>query len=395
MGNIDVGFSDDQWDFLSVLDAFGGPISIEVAGLLAPLLPGPLFDLLGKAESQGWLIRDNQNRLTLPSELPLEIRAKLDTLNSQKRLKRLVTEIATKCLDEKIGKKEMLRLLEKADRRVEASALEIDLAREAINEGRSEDTIKMLLNVVTRLGPLEPQERAGRLFCRAILELSNLCYSLGRDFEQLGPYLEQALEWGRQFPDRRAWALVKLHIGRHHFFSDQYDQALEALSMGAEEIRRINDEDLLLQAAVFIGLFHSIKGQYREALPYFDKAEKVLVTDLSTILTYPSAPLFLGFVAAYLGQFHRAIGCLDFNWRQARNKGNPALASIYQATLGFVLAILHKREEAFNGKRACAIFHNPGSSKSFTNFTAWGLSPYPAMPTRSSLRVFWKGTMST
>ena len=343
-----MGFSDDQFAFLAVLDAFGGPISIEVTGILAPLLPGPLFDLLGKTESQGWLIRDKQNRLTLRSELPPEIRARLDALNTPKRLRRLLTDIAAKCLDEKIGREEMLRLLEKADRIVDAGAMEIDLAWEVMKEGRSEDAIKMLLNVVTRLGPLEPQEPAGRLFCRAILALSNLCYSLGRDFEHLGPHLEQAQRWSRQFPDRRAWALIKLHIGRLHFFSDQYDQALGALSMGAEEIRKISDDDLSLQAAVFIGLFHSIKGQYREALPYFDRAEKVLETDLSTILTYPSAPLFLGFVAAYLGHFHQAIGCLDFNWRQARDSKNKALASIYQATLGVVLAMLHKHEEAFN-----------------------------------------------
>ena len=39
-------FSPEQWAFLAVLDAFRCPVTIELAGNLAPLLPGPLFDLL-------------------------------------------------------------------------------------------------------------------------------------------------------------------------------------------------------------------------------------------------------------------------------------------------------------------------------------------------------------
>ena len=137
--DIEVGFSDDQWAFLSVLEALGGTASIEVAGILAPLMPGPLFDLLGKTESQGWLIRDGRNRLTLRPEIPPDVQTRLDTINTEKRLEQVVTEITAKGLDEKIGKGGMLLLLKKADRHVEAGALEIDLAREALNEGRSED----------------------------------------------------------------------------------------------------------------------------------------------------------------------------------------------------------------------------------------------------------------
>lgn len=348
MEDEDVRFSNDQWAFLAVLEALGGSASIEVAGILAPLLPGPLFDLLGKAEFQGWLIRDDRNRLMLQPELPPEVRTGIDALNTEKQMKRLVAEIVAKGLDEKIGRKKMLRLLEKTDRIVEAGALELDLAHEALDEGRAEDAIHMLQNIVTRFAAHDQSEDSGGLFCRAILALSNLCYSLGKDFQQIGPHLEQAQKWSLQLSDRRTWALTTLHIGRFHFFSDQYDQALEALSKGTEAIETIGDDDLSLQAAVFIGLLHSIKGQYREALPYFEKAEKVFETELSAILTYPSAPLFLGFVAAYLGHFHRAIGCLDFNWRQTRDSKNQALASIYQATLGVVLAMLHKHEEAFN-----------------------------------------------
>ena len=38
--------SEEQWEFLAVLDAFGCPVPIDIAGQLAPLLPGPFFELI-------------------------------------------------------------------------------------------------------------------------------------------------------------------------------------------------------------------------------------------------------------------------------------------------------------------------------------------------------------
>ena len=42
--------SSEQWAFLAVLETFNRPVSIELVGHLAPLLPGPLFDLLEKTQ---------------------------------------------------------------------------------------------------------------------------------------------------------------------------------------------------------------------------------------------------------------------------------------------------------------------------------------------------------
>ena len=39
-------FSDEQRQFLNVLYALSGPVPVQVAGVLAPLLPGPLFELI-------------------------------------------------------------------------------------------------------------------------------------------------------------------------------------------------------------------------------------------------------------------------------------------------------------------------------------------------------------
>ena len=46
MANSIQHFSHDQWIFLAVLKVWEAPVHIDVAGTIAPLLPGPLFDLL-------------------------------------------------------------------------------------------------------------------------------------------------------------------------------------------------------------------------------------------------------------------------------------------------------------------------------------------------------------
>ena len=58
-------FSEDQWAFLSVLEVFNNPVPIELVGNLAPLLPGPLFDLLEIAEGQGWIKKVGNKQLTI------------------------------------------------------------------------------------------------------------------------------------------------------------------------------------------------------------------------------------------------------------------------------------------------------------------------------------------
>lgn len=347
MANPVVEFSDDQWAFLAVLDAFGGPVSIEVAGILAPLLPGPLFDLLNKAEERGWIQRRDHDHLVIPSRLPPGVRTRLDALNTEAHLNQLLTEISTKQLDQRIGPREKLRILRKSGRIIETSEWEIHLAHDALNKGQIDDAVAGLRRVIKRLEPLDPDRGGSDLYFRATLELSNLCFALGQDFHEIKQHLEQVRRRSRRIDNHRIWALAMLHIGRVHFFADNHAKALEVLSRGVDKVQALGDEDILSQAAVFIGIFHCIRGEYREALPYFDKAEEVSATERSTILTYPSAPLYLAYTTAYLGHFHRAIGCLDFNWRQARDSGNLAMAAMYRAILGSVLLMLNKHDQAY------------------------------------------------
>ena len=335
-----------QWDFLALLAAFQAPVPIEAAGVLAPLTPGPLVDLLEKAESAGWIKKTARGIFSIGENLPAEVRDKLARRNNPKRLARIVELIYSEKLDDQIGATAMLHLLDRAGRHQAAAEYEIGIARQAVAADDLERARRYLRKAVRRLHGRCRDRDSSALFISSALELSNLCFSLGTGFQDIDRFLLKAQELSDRYGDQRSHALANLHLGRLYYFTDRRDEALVALSLGHEEIQDLEDEDIRGQSAVFLGIFYFIKGLFKEAIKHFEKAEQVLESGKSTILTTPSAPLFMGYCAIYLGQFHRAIGRLDYYWRLAIDQSNPAQASTLRAVLGTLLALMNKKREA-------------------------------------------------
>jgi len=117
-----------------------------------------------------------------------------------------------------------------------------------------------------------------------------------------------------------------------------------AFAAGFEEIEELDDEHIREQSAESLGIFYLIKGLLRESLDYLNKANDELHTRMGRSTTSPLAPIYSGFCAAYLGQFHRAIGSLDFNLRLALERSDRALACSIRAVLGVVLVLIKKNQ---------------------------------------------------
>ena len=341
-------FSKDQWRFLAVLEAFGGPVSIEVAGALAPLLPGPLFDLLDKAIALNLITKGDKHQYAIINEIPLTVKTHLEKINTKLYLSNLIDQIYQDHLDKNIPKTGMLHFLNKADRMKEACETEIQLAHEAFENGEANQCRKHLYHVVQWLYNHREQIRLDELFIRATLELSNVSFGLGYGFLQTETCLITANITAREAGFKRHYAMTHLHLGRLYYFSDRRENALKSLSLGIKIIRELGDDDILSQSAVFIGLFYFIKGLLKDAGRHFEKAEQAYENNPKGILLNPTAPLFLGYCAIYLGQFHRAIGSLDFNLRLAEERGDRALASTIRGVLGTLLVLLKKNREAAN-----------------------------------------------
>ncbi len=338
--------SNEQWAFLAVLEAFGQPLGIDLAGHLAPLLPGPLFDLLEKTQSLGWVKKYGNNRFALEKkELPPEVLSRLLAINTPTHLGNLARKITYENGIEKVDLRDRLTLLDKAGWAKEAGECEIELARQALKENHPEQGHSYLEKAARRFIGISNEKPVGGLLLSAALEFSNLSFSLGSGFTKLEEILLKALEAADRLGDRRAHALSNLHLGRLYYFSDRRDEALVALSVGFEEIEELGDADIREQSAEFLGMFYFIKGLFRESLEYLDKMEESLDTGMDRMVINPIAPLFLGYCTAYLGQFHRAIGSLDFNWRLAVERSDKALSSSIQAVLGTVLVLMRKDQE--------------------------------------------------
>ena len=337
--------SPEQWTFIAVLDAFNVPISIELAGHLAPLLPGPLFDLLEKTQPLGWIKKYENNFFGTGDHLPIEVKSHLQEINSPKHLDDLTRRISQGNGIE-VDLREKLILLDKAGWIREAGEGEIDLAHMALKENHPEEALLFLEKAVKRFTEAVGKRKGVEgLFLSAVLELSNLCFSLGQGFAFLENYLLRALKTADRIGDRRSHVLLQLHLGRLYYFSDRRNDALVSFSKGFEGLEELDDEDIREQSAQFLGIFFFIKGYLKEALEQFDKAEKIFQQGSKDSLINPATILFLGYCATFLGQFHQAIGSLDFHWRLAMERSDPASAGSIRSVLGTILVLLRKDRE--------------------------------------------------
>jgi len=332
---------------MALLYAFTVPVPIDVTGSLAPLLPGPMMDLLEKMEPEGWLQRPGRGLFAIGEKLPQAIRKKLEQINQQQHLAAIADRIYQEDMTSSLSSEAMLNLLKGAGRHQELAENEINIAHKAIAENDHTKALIFLEQAVKRLAAKADNQDPSPLFIASTLELSNLYFSLGFGFQRTYKYLIQAQEAATIIGDRRSHALANLHLGRIFYFTGRRDDALIALSLGYDEIKDLGDDDIMGQSAAFLGKFYFIKGQLKEAIKHFERAEQSHEINAEiSILTNPPAPLFLGYCAVYLGQFHRAIGSLDYYWRLAEEQNNPSLASIMRAIMGTIMVMLRKFPEA-------------------------------------------------
>jgi transcriptional regulator with GAF, ATPase, and Fis domain len=338
--------SEEQWEFLAVLDAFGCPVPIDVAGHLAPLLPGPLFDLIEKCEERGWIKKIGNNRFSMAGDLPPDVLARINAINSPAHLGAIAGKIYAENLIPSLDHGDILPLLDKAGRVKEASECEIALARRAFGEKRPAEGREYIEQAVRRLSRTRESKDIAVLFIPATLELSDLCFSQGHGFAEIEGFLMEALEAAGRVGDRRSEALIHLHFGRLYYFSDRRLEALTELSTGLEGIKELGDEDILARAATFLGLFYFLKGRFKEALDHLERAEQGSESGTGIPGIDPLTPILLGYAATYLGQFHRAIGSMDFHWRLAMERSDQTLACTTRAVLGTILVLVRKDREA-------------------------------------------------
>ncbi len=179
-------------------------------------------------------------------------------------------------------------------------------------------------------------------FVNASIEYARACFVVGKGFGELGLFLKKALDSADRIGDRRSAAMIKLHLGRVYYFGEQRPLALDSFEQGKKEVEALGDEDILTNASELIGLYFFIQGRFSEAMSYFEQAAKKFESGEHG----HSGAMWLCYCAAFLGQYHKAIGTLDYYRRLAMERQDHSLAATLRAVLGIFLVRIKKTKEA-------------------------------------------------
>jgi transcriptional regulator with GAF, ATPase, and Fis domain/tetratricopeptide (TPR) repeat protein len=229
----------------------------------------------------------------------------------------------------------------------DAFQIEKNLAQHALSSGKRETAWQKLSSLSLRLVDIPKNQETDFLFISTALDLANVSFVLGKGFGELTDILQKALASAERTGDRRSVAMINLHLGRLYYFGQKRDKAMKLFSSGKSQSEALGDDDIMTQAAEFVGLYYFIQGRFREAIGYFERAAQSFEAEKHGRVINPSGPLWLSYCAAFLGQFHRAIGTLDYYRRVALEGGDPNLATTLRAVLGIILLGIKKNREAY------------------------------------------------
>ncbi|MBW2370309.1 MAG: tetratricopeptide repeat protein, partial [Deltaproteobacteria bacterium] len=341
-------FSKEQWELLAVLQALEGPVTIDLLGDIAPLRPGPFFNLLNQAKALNWVTQKGEDRFTIGTDLPAPVQNKLAEINTATHLSALWDKLQELNAGNLVPHQAKTALLNQIGRYEAASKIHIDLAEQALAEKDPEKAWDHFNQVADLLCNHLDEKKCQVMYTATVLKLSNLSFPISKNLRELFKHLALAQKACTLSGDRRSHALLHLHMGRLHLWLDEYNKLYTHLSRGIKEIEALGDEDIYNQAAVFIGILYCAQGQHKKAFPFMERAEKLYESREQDFISDSSAPVILGYGLAFLGDFHRAIGRLDFSLRTAVQRSNHSLALVLKAALGMMLVHIKQHRQAAN-----------------------------------------------
>jgi len=338
-------FSPHQLNFLCALAIIKEPISLNLMNTLVPLSPESLVNLIKKAE-QFDLLRHSETIVQLASDIPEDVAISLRNRCTLEFAAALLAKLKTQEQHIIVNRCLLANLSARAGRKFEAASLENDMARASMVSGDANRALPHLQTAVSYLIDSQGQPESDSLFISVVLDLSHTYHLMGKGYADIPQLLDMAHIAAERLGDKRSQALVSLHVGRFFFLSDRLTHALDILSEGLRKVKELGDDDILSQSAEFEGLYYYLQGKYREAAEFFAKASNA-VPEKNTELFNIFLPSNLGYSYTLLGQFHQAIGVLDSNLKRAQICSKPSLAILFRSSLGTILLMMGKMEEAF------------------------------------------------
>ncbi len=236
---------------------------------------------------------------------------------------------------------------ERHRRRLAEARVNIELARAALQNGKRQEAWDHIHGVCLNLLDDTGSTESKGLYVSASLDLSQLGFVLGKNINVLTMFLTKALESAKLMGDRRSKALINLHLGRLYYFGQRRIEAAQAFEKGYSEVKELGDQDIHARSAEFLGLHYFTQGLFKEAFNYFEVGLENFELGKSNMPTNVLTSMWIGYCAAFMGQFHRAIGTLDYYRRFCLERGDHSSASILRAVLGIILLMAKKNRDAY------------------------------------------------
>ncbi len=338
-------FSPAQWEFIAATQAFEEPVSVHIIGALVPLSPGEILDLLRKSLKLKWIHRSEEDLFSLTADIPEQVAAVLQKINTPEKIAGIIEFLETKGLVEQVPGGAYARLLQRSGKEKKAIRLEMDMAIEALKKGDKEGAKVHIQQVEALLPAIEGSPDSHPWFIQSAIELSQHCEARAVGFSLVFGLLEKVLVMAHGIGDERSWTIANFLLGRAYWSVNKLQEAIQFLSRGKAKAEELGDSDILTQSAPFVGIYYFIKGLHNQAVPYLEMAVEFAEDSDKYPMNFES-PILLAYCDVDRGDFHRAIGKIDFFRHSALRVEDYYIASLYRAVLGIILWLIKKRKES-------------------------------------------------
>ena len=228
----------------------------------------------------------------------------------------------------------------------EMAFLEANLAEKALGMSDGVSAKNHFFKALERLEPHLGARDCDSFYISTTLKFSNLCFLLGQGFKEAILVLFNAVKLTEANGDKRSEALVNLHLGRFYYFMNKRDKATQHFIRGKDIVEILGDDDILNQAGEFLGFYFITQGHLEKAKNHFEHATAHCEPQINRRLINISAAIMMSNCDAYMGQFHRAIGRLNYHKQLAINGLSKPFVSTISAVLGAVLIMTNRINEA-------------------------------------------------
>ncbi|MBW2094754.1 MAG: sigma 54-interacting transcriptional regulator [Deltaproteobacteria bacterium] len=334
-----------QQEFLAALITLSERVSVSALISLLPFSPDEILDHIGKLTRLGLLRQMDDELIELSTDFPTPLMNGLKSKNSRIQLTRMLDRLESPGPYSQAEPETLIGLYVRAGQTKKAALFAHECALKDIKCYELQTAMKRLKTVLSYLKEFLGDPECDRIFISASLCLSDVVQSLRLWFEYPVKFLNEAREAAQRLGDERHLALINLHVGRVYCFRNSLREALEAFEAGIETVNGLGDEDIMAQSAQLLGIYYFMQGMNKEAVEHFERVMSAQTYQERQLLDL-GIPIFLGNSAALMGQFHRAIGVLDSNWRRARLISDHLAARFLRADLGNILLMAGKRSEA-------------------------------------------------